>query len=303
MMVEDIWMIVFNYLENGGLCASVILPNLSDAKIQRLMNDVIYNYLKTRFFPNKSILDDSQSCMDEFVEMLQLSNAVIGGSFIASLLCGNLHDVSDIDIFAPGTNSCILQWFYLQNATTHMNNSNDYESFDALISTFTIANHEYLESLKKDELNKCGLCFIANARGKEIGILPKPQYIINERPIQIIQLRTANVSNYLIQNSDIDLFKTLWDGKSLRFGSLETVENAILSQSKMPSHANFKEVIENFKSKNLNFRFSGTDRSLNRMRKWKCISDRQNWNLQMDETGFVNSLSGIGSWMGCDSLQ
>jgi hypothetical protein len=109
--------------------------------------------------------------------------------------------------------------------------------------------------------------------------------------IIVVNVESSELFNWIVQNSDINLFKTCWDGKDVKFGSMIPVMESWHKQKQMPHHTSLSEVMHALLHDERHFRFRRTPRSLQRM--YSFLSDYQpSWHYDRD--GLWKSLLEVG---------
>ena len=203
-----------------------------------------------------------------------------------------------------GPISILLEWFYLWTNQTHMQSSKGYDW----------ANVEYVHAIskggyrisgdpklvkkaidKKLQFNREGKVLLKllgpkldesfkDLLDKEPLLSEESNPYLGDKPIQIIHLKNKNTSNdvfeWITQNSDVDLFKTSWNGTSILLGSLYECKEKWHSQSVMPNHKSIHEYLNALAQKEVHFRFCENARSFERLEKMKY---NQVWKIFLDE--------------------
>ena len=109
--------------------------------------------------------------------------------------------------------------------------------------------------------------------------------------IIVVNVQASELFNWIVQNSDVNTFKTSWDGKDVKFGSMIPVMESCHKQKHMPHHRSFGEVMNALLHDERHFRFRRTPRSLQRM--YSFLSDYQpSWHY--DKDGLWKSLIEVG---------
>lgn len=309
---KEIWYEICQFCENGVVMYYFLIEK-NETFLIKFMQEMVCNWLQREYFGEY---------FEEFCQELIESRGIIAGSFIASTLCGEVKNNSDIDIFIPinkkkeyikqllldenllngmSEASGLLEWFYQTNDTLHMSNDDSYEWND-IANVYTtqdsIVNEpDYLK--RKITLNKQGQALkklfrlLKHDDKTDEEICDLYLKILNEEPnqplvnlfpqkrkIQLIFVHCENLQDWLIQNSDVDLFKTMYNGQNLIFGSMIPMTTTWHQQSIMPHHQSFDSMMNSFAKKILNYRFRETTHSFKRL--FEFLKFKDTWSIQYD---------------------
>lgn len=325
LLLDELWLEICRFSDKGVLIWHFVITNQDSSEIflYKLMNECFVLKLQQDCFP---------SDFNEFIIQLKKTNSIIGGSYPASVLAGCSENCSDVDIFVPNQqqqkeewqklydkklvknhqyHSSLIQWFFQKYHSTHMRNSKGYD-WAEIQNSFAVSKHYRIGGqkdlidailLEKRNLNREVAAFhkfIEQNKEDYQEILKKeplkkqPPFYTNNLALSIIHtnIEKKKLFYWISQNSDIDLFKLVWDGERLIVGSLLTVKEQWHTQSIMPSHRDLNAYLNALKNKEMNFRFRETSRSIERL--WK-FQYQKNYQVKICNENLIYSLGSNGT--------